>query len=161
MHTSNLEHESIKDERNRYFILEASSNLFTYGLHPNPRALALEGTPDERTAFVRKAKLRVLAAALTLLALVGIPWAQTVKAPIAASDPIIGTAGSVISIVLNESTFSTTTTVSTDEGVFQVKGAVTASIGNQAKVKSWSTGSVKHKALCINSDFKPDCYNLR
>lgn len=153
--------ETIKDERNRRFILRAQRNLFAYGLHPNPTALAYEGTPEERATFVRKASQRFLVGIALVTLAISIPWARSGKSPLAESEPSFILAGSIISVVLNESTFTTTSTVTTDAGVFQVSGAVTASIGNQAKVKSWSAGSVEHKALCIESSFKPDCYTLR
>lgn len=161
MHTQKPDREKIKDERNRRFILRAQGNLFAYGLHPNPTALAYEGTPEDRAIFVRKAGLRVLVGMALLTLVISIPWSRSGKSPLAESEPSFISAGSVTSVVLNESTFSTTSTVTTDEGFFQVSGAVTATIGNQAKVKSWSTGSVEHKALCIESSFKPDCYSLR
>lgn len=87
-------------------------------------------------------------------------WSGSNESSPAEYEPIFISAGSVTYVVLHESAFSTTSSVTTDKGVFQVSGAVTASTGDKAKVRVLKSGSIESKALCIESSFKPNCYNL-
>jgi hypothetical protein len=160
MDTKRMDRAVIKDERNRSLILQLSRNLMAYGLHPNPSELAREGTPEERACYVRKVSLRVLGVLALVAIAISIPWSRTGEFPLAETVPQYLPAGTVSGVELHETSFSTTSSVITGEGVFQVKGAVTASPGDSASFKTWSTGSVEHKSLCIDSKFKPSCYSL-
>lgn len=54
-----LRSPSSRDGHNRRFIRRNCHTPFAYGLHPNPEALALNGTPEDRAMYVRKFWWRV------------------------------------------------------------------------------------------------------
>lgn len=136
------------------------SPLFS-GLHPSARDLAYEGTFDECTEYVRKCNRRLFLAVVLIGLVLLAPWPSSGRSLIVPSEPVYESAGKIQAIVLHEASFSSTTSITTTEGVFQVAGAVSASIGDEAKVKRWMTGSVQHAELCIESKFKPSCSALR
>lgn len=72
--------------------------------------------------------------------------------------PTFRDAGTVVSVQLHETTFSTSTTVNTTGGTFQVSGAVTASPGDVTKMRSEKLSG--EQSLCVESSYKGKCYRL-
>ena len=76
-------------------------------------------------------------------------------------------AGTIKEIKLHSSTFSTETTLVTDKGVYQLRGAVSASIGDDTQLEKWQREDGKlptkpqyKSKICVQSKIKTDCYPL-
>lgn len=153
--------ETELNRRNRAFLRLFVNTPFAIGLHPEPRMVSELGTDQECDAVVKAVKRRIkkyaaLCLAAILLCLL-IPKGQPYVPPPVAYQ----SAGAVESVQLHETAFSTSTSVTTSAGVFQVSGAVTASPGDQAKFSVNAEGSQTSSNLCVESRFKTHCYRLR
>ena len=146
-----------KLEQDRRTVRRLSRSFLAFGIHPNPAALAENGTPAELAAFMGKVYRRMLVILALVIGIFSLVWGVTGNLPFAPTEPIFRPAGTVSSVTVQQSTSS----VTTSDGIFQVRGAVTASVGDSAQLKSWTTGSKKRIELCINSQFKSACYPVR
>lgn len=124
--------------------------------------LVTAGTPEERDAYVRKEN-RVLLISVLIVAAVSVVAGMMPKSPLPLPvAPRIESAGTVLAVELHETTFSTTSSVRTERGVYQVAGAVSWTHGDKATVKDDQDGARKGvKRLCVASEIKSDCYLLR
>lgn len=124
----------------------------------------LNATSEEKETFYRAEGRRIK----IILLSVGILWAgftlyrQFVPAAIPPEPPkpTFEAAGVIQDIQLQSTTFSTDTTVKTTTGIFQVRGGVSATVGDSAQVKREGEGSFLKSALCIESKIKSQCYPL-
>ncbi|KSC77000.1 hypothetical protein AO888_03305 [Pseudomonas aeruginosa] len=146
------------DEKNKRLIASVLRSPFIRGMHADPEWLMMHGSPGERAAFVRLARRRtflMLGGVALIVAVIG--SSKPVAAPPA---PTFEPAGSVVRIQLHESAFSSSSSVETTEGVFQVQGAVTGASGDVATMKTVDQHGVVRRELCIESKFKSACYTL-
>lgn len=152
--------ETETSRRNRAFLRQFAMTPFITGLHPEPGMLSELGTDQECEVVVKavKRRLKLLGAGCVGIVLLSLlmPKAQPYVPP-----PVTyQSAGAVESIQLHETALSTSTSVTTSAGVFQVSGAVTASPGDQAKISVSPEGSQASTKLCVESRFKTDCYRV-
>ncbi|MEX6780188.1 hypothetical protein [Pseudomonas aeruginosa] len=148
------------DEKNKRLIASLLRSPFIRGLHPDPESLLMDGSPGERSEFVRLARRRTFLMLGGVALIVGV-FASLPTKPVAPPPaPTFESAGSVIRIQLHESAFSSSSSVETTEGVFQVQGAVTGSSGDVATMKTLDQHGVVKSELCIESKFKSACYTL-
>jgi len=120
------------------------------------------GTPQERADYVRRTN-RILLGLIALAALiVGATQFLPTKPEVAPLPPHVMPAGKVLAVELHETAMSTTSSVRTERGVFQVAGAVSWAPGDEATLRVDQDGIQKgYKQLCIASSIKPDCFLLR
>lgn len=151
-----------KDERNIRLINKffAHVTFLNYGFSPPRAPIPLE-TAEQRDYFVRVMSRRVIFLGLSVATLFFGLWASSGSAP-APSPPTFTAAGTVSSVQLHETALSTTTSVVTTAGTFQVRGAVTASAGDVAEMKHehLTRKSALQESLCVKSKFKEACYPL-
>lgn len=148
------------DEKNKRLIASVLRSPFIRGLHADPEWLIMHGSPGERAAFVRLSRRRcflMLGGVALIVAVIGSLPSKPVAPPPA---PTFESAGSVVRIQLHESAFSSSSSVETTEGVFQVQGAVTGASGDVATMKTVDQHGVVKRELCIESKFKSACYTL-
>lgn len=75
--------------------------------------------------------------------------------------PVTTPIGSIKTLEVQETTFSTSTTVITEIGAFHVQGAVSGHQGDRAVLKVYERPfrTTAHE-LCIESIVEPECYAL-
>lgn len=146
------------DERNRRFI-ELTAFDFNQAMR---RRLLESGTPAERAAYVRR-RTRWYAAFLVVVAILTFLPSLLPSAPKPTPiPPHVEQAGSVVSVQLHDSTFSTSSSVHTERGVYQVMGAVSWAVGDTVTLQVDQQGLHKGvKRLCIESKIKSGCFTLR
>lgn len=89
-------------------------------------------------------------------------YVMTSPKPVAPA-PLITAAGSVTHVDLHETSFSTSTSVVTTSGTYQVKGGVSATKGDEASLKVEHLvehNNRERRSLCIKSSLKSACYEL-
>lgn len=124
--------------------------------------LANHGTAEEREAFVRRQHKWMLVGLVVVLLIVLVPPLFRSDKPAPVFNPLLVDQGVIQTIELHETALSTSTTVRTSIGVFQVAGAVSASVGDMATLQTETDPAVSgRKSLCIKSSIKNDCYRLR
>lgn len=74
--------------------------------------------------------------------------------------PVVVEAGQIKQIKLLDTMFSSISTVETSVGIYQVRGAVSAEVGDTAKLNQEISGSFKKASLCIDSKIKFKCYDI-
>lgn len=148
------------DEKNKRLIAGLLRNPIIRGIHPDPEALLSHGTPKERSEFRRLARRRlflILGGGVLVVALLeSLPSKQVTPPP----APTFESAGSVVRIQLHESAFTSSSSVETTEGVFQVQGAVSGAAGDVATMKTVDQHGMVKSELCIESKYKSACYRL-
>lgn len=129
---------------------------------PERERLLAEGTPAERDAYVKASRKRFIKGLLFVVAVIGVISLIPRETPPPAPEPKITSAGTVRSLQLHSTTFATETTVQTTFGTYQVKGGVSASVGDTAtlKHKMKSDYSPEERLLCIESKIKSVCCRL-
>ncbi|QJT37104.1 hypothetical protein E4188_22610 (plasmid) [Aeromonas media] len=120
------------------------------------------GTPEERDIFVKKEKLKVkfvvLGIGLWIIASELFPSSAT---PVPPPSVTIIQAGQIVGVELHDTTFSTSTSVTTTTGIYQVKGGVSAAKGDLATIKKTKErGHGMQTSLCIESKIKSGCYAI-
>lgn len=76
-------------------------------------------------------------------------------------SPKIISAGEVVDIKAHNSMFFSNSTVTTTVGIYQVGGAVSATIGDDSQLKIETLyDKRKESFLCIKSEVKTDCYRI-
>lgn len=147
-----------RDERNRLLI----ARTFPWVPSSEREMLVNHGTPDERAAFVQRQNKWMLAALAVVLLAFFVPRLFRSDKPSPVFQPLSVDQGTIQAIELHETALSTSTTVRTSSGVFQVGGAVSASVGDMAALQTETDPAVGgRKSLCIKSSIKNDCYRLR
>lgn len=134
---------------------------------PYGQIMALLGaTFEEKDAFVRGEQrrfLKVLAVAAVLY-LSYSAYRYFVPAPLPQAPPptTFEAAGTVEGIQLHNSFLSTSTTVRTTTGIYQVYGGVSAAVGDTTKIKREHSAvrSSVESSLCVESKIKSDCYSI-
>jgi len=117
------------------------------------------GTPEERDAYVKKQLKHFMigsAAVIGCLAIFSMIPRDPVPPP---PVPEITTAGQVQSLRLHETALSTSTTVITAMGTYQVRGGVSATTGDAVTLKRHTDG-LHRTSLCVESKIKTACYTL-
>ena len=148
------------DRRNRDFLYRSSFNSIFGSMNSNLRDLIDHGSPEQCAQAVSDVKRRYkrIFAAIVLLALW---WALTPSTlRVDPPSPIITPAGTVSAIQLNTSSFSTTTSLTTTGGIYQVAGAVSGQIGDYVDVKVETIFGREVTTVCVESKVKPNCYSL-
>jgi hypothetical protein len=150
-----------RDARNRELIERAGTarfNYFSRGLSPDWRWQLEQGTPEDRATYVRKLMRRFYIVMIPVMLVV---CALTETGPkLTPKPPIEEPAGQILSIQLHETSFSTTSTIETSSGTYQVQGAVSAAIGNQVTLIAQKTPQVGPASICVASEIKTWCYRL-
>lgn len=144
------------DNRNKKLI----SSAFLWGSEGRRSQLLTTGTPEERARFVKAQTKK------TLLVLFGIgAWmvatelSRTPAPP--APAPTFIPAGHVVDVQLHDTTFSSSTTVTTSVGTYQVRGGASAAKGDTANLKRTKSASgMMQSFLCLESKIKSGCYEL-
>lgn len=153
-----------RDELNRVQIARS----FLWVSAQRREALLEQGTPSERAAFVawqQKLLALFIMSTVALFCLAGLWQPEPIRpAPPPPLPPVVSGAGTVKSVQLHETTFSTSTTVTTDAGVYQVRGAVSAAVGDTVQLKVTPADpahmSLELRELCLQSRVKTACYRL-
>lgn len=144
----------LRDERNKRII------ALTSWAPRYEREILLEGgSPEEREAFVRKHRNLFFGGVASILVITLLLELVPRDAPPAPPSPEIVEAGRVEGLRLHETAFSTSTTVTTSTGTYQVRGGVSAAEGDIATLKRESHPAPR-TSLCIESSIKPACYAL-
>lgn len=124
--------------------------------------LLRDGTPEERELFVKTQKKK----AAFILFVIGV-WIiaselfSTSASPVPPPTVTIIPAGQVVGVALHDTTFSTSTSVTTTTGTYQVKGGVSVAKDDLATVKKIKEpGRGKKTSLCIESKIKSGCYAI-
>lgn len=149
------------DARNKRIIAATSRTFLGYGLHHDPQMLLEDGNDEGRADYAKRVlsrlKLLALLVCVAILVFAFMPKSERPVAP----PPTFTDAGSVVSVQLHDTALSTSTSVATSQGTFQVRGAVTAAPGDVARIKkAVDYGTVEKTSLCIESQFKSACYLL-
>lgn len=144
----------LRDERNKRIIAATS-----WAPRFEREVLLESGSPEQRDAFVRKHKKIFFGGLAGILALALLLELVPRDAPPPLPPPTVVEAGRVEELRLHETAFSTSTTVTTSTGTYQVRGGVSAARGDIATLKR-ETHPVQRTALCIESGIKSACYTL-
>jgi hypothetical protein len=117
-------------------------------------------TPEDREEFVKPFRKKWLRITIILAAifLVFMLWPSKPR-PIP-SPPKIDSAGIITNLELHDRFLSTTTTVSTSTGIYQVYGGVSAAHGDAATLKTETLLIGPRSELCIESKIKKACYGV-
>lgn len=150
-----------QDARNCRIIRVSMSNFLSYRCTPELLWLLEQGTPEQRAAHVKQYGRRILFWAFAFavaVSAIGLSRNEQVKPP----PPIelVTPAGAIQSIQLHETSFSTSTTVVTTEGTYQVHGAVSAASGSPVTLKKETSQYGEQTSVCVTSDIKTACYRL-
>lgn len=121
-------------------------------------------TPDERQAYLSR-QVKTSWAIMLCFGL-AVSWLEMQPRKPAQPKPLpvveVTDAGSVKGIQLHETSLSTATTVTTTAGVYQVRGGVSASAGDEASLEAKDVGTLGvQTSLCIKSKIKTACYPLK
>lgn len=126
--------------------------------------IMLDAPLEEKEAYVRASKRRVMkwVAVVGLIFLGFTIYRYFVPAPIPPAPPLptFEGAGIVQDIQLHSTTFSIETTIKTSTGIFQVRGGVSASVGDAAQIKRVTSYGTVQPSLCIQSQIKTACYSM-
>lgn len=148
-----------RDARNKMLINHSFRRAIGLGLTAEQIRLIDYGTPEERASYVKKQRKHFFIGA----AVVG---GYFIISPMIPRDPVppppapeISTAGQIQSLQLHETAFSTSTTVVTETGTYQVHGGVSASAGDTVSLKR-ETHPIQQTSLCVESKIKAQCYRL-
>ncbi|MES2877550.1 MAG: hypothetical protein V4713_03940 [Pseudomonadota bacterium] len=151
-----------QDERNKRLIahtLYGAQLLGIYRRNPMQEMLLNEGTPEERQVYVAR-KMRLYGAiAVLVLGYMAYGYFSPGPARPLPVAPEMVDAGMVKDVQLHDSTFTTSTTVTTSVGVYQVHGGVSASAGDSVKLKIQKE-PIPLRSLCVESQIKSVCYSL-
>jgi hypothetical protein len=122
-------------------------------------------THDERKEYIRKFHKKIIGLAIptafltAIFILYLITRLESEKLPTREATYI--NYGEVHTVQVHHTTFSEDSTVETNQGIFQVYGAVSASKVDKVRLRTYDPdyGDIKHKAsLCIKSMIKENCY---
>ncbi|WP_186214465.1 hypothetical protein [Burkholderia gladioli] len=166
------------DERNK-LLIEQSAFLTPDGRND----LLYNSTPEQRAAHMSHRKLAKVAAAMACSIVLAIVISAACRAPFlndshtptstgqaaaalpatppapavqAIDDPL----GRIDSIEIHTTMNDITSTIRTDEGdVFQVEGAVSASMNDKITIHR-TTGAIVSTAVCVESKIKSACYRV-
>lgn len=120
------------------------------------------GSPQERATYVRRSNRMLLGMVALAVIIVGASQLLPKKPEAAPLAPHIERAGRVLAVDLHETALSTSSSVRTERGVFQVAGAVSWAPGDEATLRVDQDGLQKDKKqLCIASSIKAACFFLR
>ena len=151
-----------RDERNKRMIAMSIFNFMGFANTAEQYRLINEATPEERQAYVRKKTNRNFAI-MGVVAVAFILWPYIPRDPVPPPPaPEISLAGQVQSIQLHETAFSRSSTVTTSVGTFQVRGGVSASVGDNVSLKKDVSYSKQYPKieLCVESKIKTQCYDV-
>lgn len=148
-----------RDEANKRFLrvapgvfLQAHRKLY----------LLSEGTAAEREAAAVSVRRKLLAVLVIGAAVVFVPEFIPRDPPAPAAEPVTERVGTIESLELHETAFSTSTTVRTSDGIFQVNGAVSAKEGDSVTLKTLDrAGRTTSREVCIASTIMPACYPVK
>lgn len=155
-----FQQQQMRDQHNRSIIERSYRSFFAVGLHANPDSLLTSGTLEDRAKYVKALRMRAVKFVVLCVIFGMVYWLTPSKPPQVIPPPVVTQAGVVHSILLRETAFSTSTSVETSEGTFQVRGAVTATPGDHVEMMVEIDHGVKGTSLCIASKFKTACYSL-
>lgn len=148
------------DRRNRQFLWQMRHNWVIVGTKANLGYVIDHGTPEERAQAVRVIHRR-FKRMLAVAGIIAVWWLVSPSSPkVDPPPPSITSAGTVTAIQLNNSTFSTSTSLETTDGIYQVAGAVSGQIGDHADLKVETMLGMKVTSVCVESTVKPHCYTL-
>jgi hypothetical protein len=152
-----------QDARNKLFLSRSLVSAITRdgSLTAKQRWLIEEASPHDRQfyAVMKLARYGVMAAFVcSYLLWLAMQPAVSVPPP----STVITEAGTVKEIRLHETTFSTSSTVTTSNGIYQVRGGVSAATGDAVRIESQEGGQYPpaKKSLCVKSTIKTACYPL-
>lgn len=145
-----------RDNRNKKLISEA----FLWCAEGRRSQLLTTGTPEERARFVKVQTKKILFVLFGIGAwMVATELFRTPVPP--APAPTFIPAGHVVDVQLHDTTFSSSTTVTTSVGTYQVRGGVSAAKGDAANLKRTKSASgTMQSFLCLESKIKSGCYEL-
>ncbi|KZN20708.1 MULTISPECIES: hypothetical protein [Pseudomonas] len=160
MKTSSIISEA-QDARNCRVIRVSMTNNLLCRRTPELHSLLHDGTPAERAEYVRQYRRRVLVWGLVLAVVAG-AMGLSYHEKVAPSPPTESEtpAGAIQSLQLHQTSFSTSTTLVTTNGTYQVYGAVSASSGDHVNLKTEKTQYGEKKSVCVTSEIKSACYQL-
>ena len=148
------------DARNRRLIAGSLRAMMGLELTAEPRRLLRDGTPEERAAYVHKQNKYLFFLGVVAVAGYFILTALFPRKPVPPPPaPVFSAAGQIQSLQLHDAAFSTSTTVITDTGTFQVFGGVSASNGDAVSLKR-EFQPLEQLSLCVASKIKSKCYRL-
>lgn len=153
-----IERARANDEKNRRILSIAPWFLVTAYQR---KWLLMDATAAERQEAVTTSNRRMM----VIVAIASAGFALSYLIPReprpAQAGPAVSEAGTVTSVQLHETTFSRSTTVQTSSGTFQVRGAVSASVGDKAQLKTEELpGMEPRRTLCVESAIKTACYDV-
>ena len=153
-----------RDYRNKQLI----ARLFSHPWQVNDwegsmhQRLVDHGSPEERSDFVKRQMKKYALFAAGFAVIFGILYlfpSQPVQQTI--TPPVITSAGTLTSLQLHETALSTSTTVVTSTGTYQVRGAVSGAPGDSATLKKEKSGAAPETtSLCLEAAAKSACYHL-
>jgi hypothetical protein len=157
----NAQIPAAKDLTNRRLLDSPVGRFLTRGMGYDIPMLLETGTPEERAKVAKK----VLVRSFAIVALTVVVVLMTSPGEIKTIDPapVVTTqepAGTIQSIQLHDTALSTSTTVVTGTGTYQVRGAVSAAPGDVVTMKKESPGAMERTSLCVESHIKATCYSL-
>lgn len=148
-----------RDARNKKRIAHSFRTAMGLGLTEEQYRLINDGTPEERAAYLKKQGKYI---SIGVVVVIG----YFIIAQIIPRDPVppppapeVSAAGQIQSLQLHETAFSTSTTVVTNTGIYQLHGGVSASAGDSVSLKR-ETYPLKLTSLCVESKIKTQCYGL-
>lgn len=149
-----------RDNLNKRLIMNNFISACGLGLNGEQQWLLSDNaTPEKRAAYVKKQHKRFLIALVIVASIVAIlSFIPRAPAPVYPAPKVI-VAGMIQSLQLHETAFSTSTTVVTSNGMYQVRGGVSAKAGDAATLKK-ELHPFQKTSLCIESNIKKNCYEL-
>jgi hypothetical protein len=154
-----------RDARNKRLIACSLRALLGLGLSAERQGLLSIGTPEDRAEFIKNNRIHcalVLAyGAIFLFAIsLQVPPFKTSHQPLLLSS--MAAAGQIQSLQLHQTTFSTSTTVVTSTGSYQVEGGVSAKSGDEASLKQEkdTLQKITRTSLCVDSKIQSRCFVL-
>lgn len=145
-----------RDRKNQLLI----AKVFTWHSAEHRAELLSHGSPEDRASFVKAQHKKMLIVLAGVVIVFGAIYLKPRKPAPPLPAPILTSAGQVVGLELHETTFSTSTTVVTTTGTYQVRGGVSASKGDPAQLKQEKVPTGILSALCLDSKIKAGCYDL-
>lgn len=148
-----------RDRRNKQMIAMSFFNYMGAPRSAKQLWLLNDATPEERDTHVRKQNKRLLVIVALVAGYLAISSVLPRDAVPPPPSPEITGAGVIQSLQLHETALSTSTTVITETGTYQVRGGVSAAKGDSVSLKR-EVHPYSKVSLCIESKIKTQCYQL-
>lgn len=150
-----------QDLVHKKIIMNSFSSTILRRLTDEERDLLEHGTPEARAMYVKKQRrwMYIFCTFVVSLFTISQVMPHKLSTPLPSPAQTVISVGTVQGLQLHETAFSTSTSVVTTTGTYQVRGGVSAANGEVVSLRM-TQSTLQGSELCIQSKIKAKCYAL-